>query len=192
VVLDGKTLPSTLGGISVKIAGRDCYPSYSGPGQVNVLAPPDLPPGETDFELRHPGGVSSGRVVVAPAAPSLFNVANFVAEPAYVGAPGSITGAQTRAARPGDDIMLWGNALGQVAESHPVGEVLTRAYPHRDPASVRVLFGTVEVVPQAVNMTFAGLWQINVKVPEVEAGQVEVRVRVGADSSPPIVLPVAR
>jgi uncharacterized protein (TIGR03437 family) len=192
LILDGKTLPSALGGISVRIAGRDCYPSYAGPNQVNVLAPPDLPAGEAEVEVRHPGGVTTAKVLVAPASPTLFNVATFAVEPGYVAEPGSIPGVLTRAARPGDDIALYANGLGATADTHPLGEALTRPYPHGDVSSVRVLFGSVEVVPQAVNMTFAGLWQVNVKVPEVEPGRVEVRVRVRAESSPPIVLPVTR
>lgn len=192
VILDGKTLPSALGGVSVRIAGRDCYPSYAGPNQVNVLVPPNLPAGEAEVEVRHPGGVTTAKVLVGPASPALFNVATFALEPAYVAEPGSIPGVATRAARAGDDIALYANGLGATADAHPLGEALTRPYPHGDVSSVRVLFGGVEVVPQAVNMTFAGLWQVNVKVPEVEAGRVEVRVRVGAETSPPILLPIAR
>jgi uncharacterized protein (TIGR03437 family) len=41
-------------------------------------------------------------------------------------------------------------------------------------------------------MTFAGVWQINVKVPEAGQGTVAVAVRVGQEISPPILLPVAR
>ena len=84
VILDGKTLPSALGGIGVRIAGRDCYQSYAGPNQVNVLVPPDLPAGEAEVEVRHPGGVTTAKVLVAPASPALFNVATFAGEPVYV------------------------------------------------------------------------------------------------------------
>ncbi len=192
VILDGKTFPKALGGVSVRIAGRDCYPTYVGPDQVNILAPPDLPPGEAELEVRHPGGVATARVLVAPVSPALFNVATFAGEPVYVAEVGSLPGVASRPARPGDNLALYANGLGATAVAHPVAEVLTQPYPHASASSVRVFFGDVEVVPQAVNMTYAGLWQINVQAPDVAPGRMPVTVRVGAEVSPPILLPVAR
>lgn len=192
VILDGKTLPTALGGVSVRIAGRDCYPSYAGPRQVNVLVPPGVTAGEAEVEVRHGGGVTKATVAVAAVSPSLFDVATFAGELVYVAEAGSLPGVASRPARAGDNIALYANGLGATAAAHPVGEALQQPQPHADASSMRVSFGGVEVVPQAVNMTYAGLWQINVKVPEVAAGRVAVSVRAGGEASAPILLAVTR
>lgn len=192
VILDGRTLPTMLGGVSVRIAGRDCYPSYAGPRQVNVLVPPGLAAGEAEVEVRHVGGVVKATVAVAAVAPSLYDVATFANELVYVAEAGSLPGAVSRPARSSDNIALYANGLGATAAAHAVGEALQQPQPHADASSVRVMFGGVEVVPQAVNMTYAGLWQINVKVPAVAAGRVTVSVRAGGEASAPILLAVAQ
>jgi uncharacterized protein (TIGR03437 family) len=191
VILDGQTLPTMLGGVEVKIAGRDCYLSYAGPNQVNVLTPPDLPPGPAEVEVTHPGGTARSTVTVAPAAPALFPVATYAGEYVFVAETGALPGAASRPARPGDNIELWASGLGATAAAHPAGEVLRRYYPLAGTAIVRVYFNDVEAIPQAVNMTYAGLWQVNVQVPEVPAGDVRVSVRAGGETSPPIVLRAA-
>jgi uncharacterized protein (TIGR03437 family) len=188
VILDGRTLPSTLAGVSVRIAGRDCYLSYAGPNQVNVLTPPDLPPGPAEVVLTHPGGTSQSDVTVAPVSPALFPVATSGGEYILVDGPGAVASVQSRAARRGDNIELYANGLGATAETHPTGQALTRPFPIADPAGVRVYFNDVELSPSAVNMTFAGLWQINVRVPDVPPGDVQVSVRAGGETSPAIML----
>jgi uncharacterized protein (TIGR03437 family) len=192
VILDARTLPKTLGGVTVKIAGRECYLSYAGATQVNVLTPPDLPAGSAEVEVTHPGGTARSTVMVAAVSPALFPVATYAGEPVYVADAGSLPGAASRPARPGDHLELYANGLGPAAEAHPAGQVLDRHYPLADAAGVRVYFNDAEVIPQAVNMTYAGLWQINVQVPEVRAGDVRVSVRAGGETSPAIVLPAMR
>ena len=192
VILDGKTLPSALGGVSVTIGSHPCYLSYAGPTQVNVLTPPDLPAGPAEVVVYSAAGMlARSTVTVKSAAPALFSVATFANELVFVGAPGSIPGVTTRPMRRGDNLVLYGNALGATAGTPAAGEVLDRYYPHSDPASVRVSFNNVEVAPQAVTLIYAGLWQVNVQVPEVAAGDVPVRISVAGDASPAIPLRAA-
>lgn len=192
VILDARTLPTALGGVRVRIAGRDCYLSYAGPNQVNVLTPPDLPPGFAAVEVTHPGGTAQSAVTVAPVSPALFPVATYAGEYVYVGEAGSLPGVESRPAQRGDNLELYANGLGATAEAHPAGQVLSRYYPLADAAGVRVYFNDTEVVPQAVNMTYAGLWQVNVQVPDVPAGEVRVSVRAGGETSPAILLRTAQ
>jgi uncharacterized protein (TIGR03437 family) len=124
--------------------------------------------------------------------PSLYNVATFANELVYVAEAGSLPGAVSRPARSGDNIALYANGLGATAAAHAVGEAFQEPQLHADASSVRVRFGSVEVVPQAANMTYAGLWQVNVKVPEVAPGQVAVSVQAGGEVSAPILLAVGR
>lgn len=196
VILDGKTLPKTLGGVSVRMAGRDCYLSYAGPAQLNVLTPPDLPAGPTDVEVAHPGGTARASVTVAPVSPALFTyttadkryaAAVFAGERVHVGQAGTLEGVTSRPARPHDHIELYATGLGGTARPHPAGEVLAEAYPIADPRSVRVFFGDLEAHVEAVNMTYAGLWQVNIEVPEnVPPGEVRVTLLAGGETSPAV------
>jgi uncharacterized protein (TIGR03437 family) len=190
VILDGTTLPITLGGVSVSIAGQRCYLSYAGPGLVKALAPPGLPLGPAEVEVKHQSGTARTSISVAAAVPGLFDVAAFANEPVYVAEPGALPGAASRPARGGDLISLYATGLGPTAEPHPAGQVLSRPYAHADPASIRVLFGDVEVMPLAVYMTAAGLWQVNVQVPAVPPGKTAITIRVAGESSPGIMLPI--
>src|ERR1035437_8178345 len=49
-ITDGKTLPTSLGGVQVQINGRKAFVDYVSPGQVNVLAPADNTTGLVDVE----------------------------------------------------------------------------------------------------------------------------------------------
>jgi uncharacterized protein (TIGR03437 family) len=160
-VLDARTLPTTLGGVSVKAGGRDCWVSYVGPGQINVLLPPDLPAGPVDLEVTHPGGTARAGAIVTPTAPGLF---------------ASAVPAQVRA---GDHVELYATGLGATASPHPTGQVLTQPYPIADPSSIQVFFGTASARVEAVNMTYAGVWQVNVEVPAGITGDVPLVIHAG-------------
>lgn len=187
VILDGKTLPIELGAVSVKVSGKPAWLSYSGPNQVNILVPPDVEPGTAEVDVTHPGGTVKTWVTVAPVSPGLFNAATFAGEQVWVGEPGSLPGVASRPARRGDNLELYANGLGPTAEVHPTGQVLPKAYPIADASGIRVFLNDVEVMPQAVNMTYAGLWQINIQVPQnAPSGNVAVTVRAGGQTSPPV------
>lgn len=182
VILDGKTLPSELGGVKVLVGGRNAWVSYAGPGQVNFLVPEGLPAGAAELEVSHPGGSAKTTVVVAPVSPALFGY-SLEGRPRAIATGG---GEIVQAAVPNDYLELYANGLGGTAAPHPSGEVLTRAFPHAGPLSVEVYFGAARAEVQGVNMTYAGLWQVNVRVPEdAPPGDVAVTIRIAGSVSPP-------
>jgi uncharacterized protein (TIGR03437 family) len=201
VILDGKTLPAELGGVKVTVAGKPAWLSYAGPAQVNFLVPPDVPAGVVNVEVSQPGGRTTFAATIAPVSPELFGYslggrtwacALFAGEGVYVAEPGSFAGAASRPAKSGDNLELYAAGLGAPAVPHAAGEVLTRPYPHANPESVEVLFGDVKAEVHAVNMTYAGVWQVNVKVPDgVPSGDVMVVLRVGGNTGRAVLLRIA-
>ncbi len=69
---------------------------------------------------------------------------------------------------------------------------VARGCVHSAPESVQVFFGEAKADVLAVYMIFAGVWQINVKVPDrAPAGEVAVMVRAGGETSPVALLRIA-
>ena len=192
-IKDGKTLPTTLGGVQVQINGRKAFVYYVSPGQVNVLAPADSTTGLVDVDVATNHGTATATVSLAAVSPAffaytlhgeLYPVAFFANENVQVAAVGALAGAASRPATTGDYLTLYATGLGQTNPPYPAGQVLSGAYPVADLSQVQVLFGTRPAKVLWAGMTFAGVFQINVQVPDgVAAGEAPVVLKIGAQSS---------
>jgi uncharacterized protein (TIGR03437 family) len=101
-----------------------------------------------------------------------------------VAAVGALAGAASRPATAGDYLTLYATGLGQTTPPYPVGQVLSGAYPIADLSQVQVLFGTRPAKVLWAGMTFAGVFQINVQVPDgIAAGEAPVVLKIGSQSS---------
>ena len=113
----GSRLPTSVEDVSVTINGKPAYVYYVSPGQVNVLAPPDLLEGPAIVEVSR-GALKSSPVTVQAqrVAPGLFMfdpenrryAAVTHVNGTLVGKTSLYPGATT-AARPGEVITLWGS-----------------------------------------------------------------------------------
>jgi uncharacterized protein (TIGR03437 family) len=183
---NGSTAPTSLDGISVTVGGRAGYVSYVSPTQVNVLVPEGVAIGSgVPVVVKNPAGESDPVMVntadVAPAilAPPSFAVggkqyavATFAGAPAltYVGAAGSIPAVTLRPARAGDVITLYGIGFGAVTPASTPGTIASGTTAVR--GNVTVQFGSTPATLQYAGMApgFVGLYQFNVTVPAVAAG----------------------
>jgi len=99
-------------------------------------------------------------------------VATFAGSPAltYVGAAGSIPGVTLRPARAGDVITLYGIGFGPVTPAVAAGTIASGTTAVR--GNVAVQFGSTPATIQYAGMApgFVGLYQFNVTVPSVAAG----------------------
>jgi uncharacterized protein (TIGR03437 family) len=191
VITDGRTLPVAIGPVSARIDGKDCYVAYVSPEQVNVLLPPDVTPGRKTLQLTNWSGGASVEVEVAAAAPGLFtSVRGGKTYPAgYMVSDGAVLGEREAAA--GEYLALFATGLGATATPHPAGQALREAYPLADAASVRVTMGGKTAPVLAAVMTFAGVYQINVEVPEGVSGEATVTLEAGGKAAQAgVVLPV--
>jgi uncharacterized protein (TIGR03437 family) len=62
--------PTSLGGVTVTLAGKACPLSYVSPGQINFLVPPNIAPGRYTVNA----GTASSEILIAGVSPGLFTV----------------------------------------------------------------------------------------------------------------------
>jgi uncharacterized protein (TIGR03437 family) len=195
-ITNGK-LPTSLGGVQVLINGKNAYVYYVQPTQVNAIAQPDTVTGSVEVDVITNHGTVPALVNMVPVSPGLFTyslqgklyaAALFNSDGAYVGAVGAIPGVTSRPAQAGDYILLFATGLGQTSPPYPVGQVLTVAYPVPDLAQISVLIGGKPATVPYAGMTYPGLFQINVQVPNgVPAGDQSIVLGVAGQASLPTV-----
>jgi uncharacterized protein (TIGR03437 family) len=195
-IVNGK-LPTSLGGVQVLINGKNAFICYVQATQVNVLAPPDTATGPVEVDVITSHGTVVATVNLAALSPALFTytlqgtayaAAQFASDYAYVAPSGALPGTSSRPAQPGDNILLYATGLGQTNPACPVGQVLTAAYPVPDLSKVNVLIGGKPALVQFAGMTYAGLFQINIQVPNgIPAGDQPIVLGVSGQASLPTV-----
>jgi uncharacterized protein (TIGR03437 family) len=182
----GSTAPTSLDGISVTVGGRTAFVSFISPGQVNALVPDGVPIGSgVQVVVKNPAGESDAVAVnTADAAPAIlappsfatggkqFAVATFAGTSSitYVGAAGSVPGVTLRPAKAGDVITLYGVGFGPVTPAVAAGQIASGTTAVR--GNVTVQFGSTPATLQYAGLApgFVGLYQFNVTVPTVAAG----------------------
>lgn len=190
--------PKSLAGTSVTINYKPAYLWYASPTQINVQAPDDTLIGvPVQVSVTTSTGTATGSVVLAQFAPSfnLFDdrhVAAEIATPdgtgAYGGGTYDFAGAagqfafQSRPVRAGETLVLYGVGFGPTTTVVPAGHAFSGAAPTTNPV-------TVTIGGQAAKVAFsglvsAGLYQINVVVPNVPPGDQPVRATVGGAGTP--------
>ncbi len=181
-IIDGN-LPTSLDGVSVQINHQPAYVQYISPTQVNVLAPEAVSDGTVQVTLTNAGGTSAPvSVDFVRISPGFFqypdeNIAAVRADGVYVAPEGLIEGVTTVPARPGDAIVLYGTGFGPTSPAAEIGKVLTSALPTA--GSVRVRIHNQDAAVSYSGMVSAGLYQINVTVPDLADGDYPVTAEVG-------------
>jgi uncharacterized protein (TIGR03437 family) len=195
--VQGGALPIMLG-TSETTVFIDYSPAalyYVSPTQINFLVPPDLLPGAVSVYVT----VDSWRgpllrLTLAMAAPGLFQLdaQNAVATLS----DGSVI-TPSSPAKPGDVVSLWATGLGQTAPAANGFQLPTAAARLVAGANLSILLNGTPVDPGAIQYAgvapgFAGLYQINLKLPMSAPANPEVRLQLdGATSIPKVYLPVA-
>ncbi len=185
----GNSLPKTLDGVGVNVNNRAAYVYYISPTQINALAPGDTASGNISVEV-----VRSGlRSDPAPAVLNRVSPAFFVfkndkyaaathADGKFVGPTSLYPGASTPA-KPGEVIALYGTGFGVTNPAIPEGLTVSTALELPTRPGVRIGSLTAEV--QFAGLTAAGLYQINVKIPDqTPDGDHAVVADMGGVTSP--------
>ena len=95
----------------------------------------------------------------------------------YLGKPGLYPGLTTRSGRPGEIITLFGTGFGAVDPSQPAGAIVAQAAPLKGPVAIR--FGNVTAQVGYAGLVSPGLYQFNLTVPDVPAGDQLVLAEIG-------------
>ena len=182
-----KPLPTSLGGVSVKIGDRFAPLIFVSPGQVAAVVPFEVSGSSTQMTVVTGPNAAGNTVTVnlSPTSPGIFSanqqgtgqgivLHNPDPDPqgTVVAPVGSIPGRATRPIRPGEFMTIYAVGLGPVTPSIPSGLAPVDAgNPLRrlvGPITVRLGGQAVSAanVPFAgLNPNFVGLYQVDVQIP---------------------------
>jgi uncharacterized protein (TIGR03437 family) len=94
-------------------------------------------------------------------------------------------------AAPGDVVELWGTGFGPTKEVRPIGSIVTQPSETQSPVTLQI--GTVQVPASYAGLVAAGLYQVNVAVPDLPDGEYSVVATVnGVASQQGVLLQIKR
>jgi uncharacterized protein (TIGR03437 family) len=180
---NGNTAPTALDGTYVTIGGQRAFLDYISPGQVDAQVPSTIGTGSLPVVVTTAAGASAPLNITVNleepgflAPPSFkigatqYVVALFPDGTTFVAPPGAISGLTSRRAKPGDIITLYGIGFGSVTPNIPAGQIVGQL--NTLAAPFHILFGGIEATLQydGLGGNAIGLYQVNVVVPNVAAG----------------------
>ncbi len=189
---DGTKAPTSLENVRVSVDGRAAAVAFVSPRQVNAQVPDGIATGApVRVSVTNPAGESSevitlnGRTrapgVLAPAsftrAGRQYVAALFADGTTFAGTPGLVAGATFRLPRPGETLVIYGVGFGAVTPAIPAGTIATGASSIPG-LSVRIGNQPATVSYGGLSPNFVGLYQFNVVVPNLQAGDHEVVMSV--------------
>ena len=192
----GATLPTSLGGVSVGIAGTPAVLSYVSSSQINALIPANTPPGTNQVVVTVNGVVGNPyELQVDPTNPVIYSVpsaaqpGNFYVTAALggtaylIGTPGVDPGV-TRGAYPGDLVDLYMIGLG--ATQDPALFITNQLFAEAAPiaATVQISLGGQIVSPTFAGLISPGLYLVRFNVPtSTTPGDLPIFVSVNGNST---------
>lgn len=187
--ISGDLLPTILSGTGVRVwigaIAANVY--YISPEQINVLIPSNLKPGATQIRVQVDSTYGPAiPVTLAKAAPALFQMNPTTAIAAH--ADGSVA-TEDAPARPGEAIVLYATGLGTTNPPTAYSEIPRDAAPLMDMAGFEIRFDgkpleAARIYYAGVAPGFAGLYQINLKLPDDSGTNPEVRITASGATSP--------
>jgi len=162
-------LPTALAGTTVVLAGRALPLLYASDGQINAMAPYDLPV-HTTHQLVVRKGTSytvPEPVVLAPAQPSIFSRDQTGRGQGL--AFNAVTGLMADSSAPlapGDIVVIYAAGMGMTEPMAPAGQAAPVSPLARVTGTVRLTIGGVEaeVLFAGLAPNFTGLYQVNARV----------------------------
>ena len=175
-------LPESLDDVSVRINNQAAPVYYISPKQLNVLAPEPVADGNVQVTVTNASGTSDAvSVNLRRFMPGFFqfpgeNAAAVRADGTLIGPAGLIGGARTVPARPGDVLLLFGTGFGPTSPPVAANEVVPA--PVQTANTVRVRIDAQDVPVAFAGLTSAGLYQLNITVPDLPDGDYPVVAEV--------------
>jgi uncharacterized protein (TIGR03437 family) len=179
--VDQGLLPTTLGGVRIRIGGVFVSLLYVSPERVNFLIPCELIPGSAELSLAKQGLSRAARIELLDAAPALFSAEGRVAATHADGSSISMTAP----ARPGEIIVVYGTGLGPTDPPQQDGLIPGSAARIRLLDRLRVLLDgqpipSESILYAGITPGSAGVYQINLQLPDkILTEEPELRVALG-------------
>ena len=183
--LRGSYLPTELGGVHVFLDGHPAHLLYVSPKQVNLLVPNTLLPRTVQLQVVR-DGTAGPRVPITltDVSPVVFALNGTTILATHM--DGSLV-TETAPSRPGENLVIYASGLGQTAPPLSAGQLARGAAQISRRSEFRLLLDDqpCEVVFYAgVAPGFAGLYQINFRVPGNQKSSPQLRIGVGDRLSP--------
>jgi len=188
--INGGTLPTALPGTGVRVLINStfAYMYYVSPRQLNVLIPSLLLPGAVALTVEV-NGIAGPEVqlLLRDTAPGLFTLADGITLIGVHGDWSLITGEAP--AQAGEEVVLFATGLGITTPSTPSGQIPQGARQIKDHANFQVWLNGIPLDPAAIDYVgvapgYAGVYQINITLPDDLPRNPEVRISTGALQSP--------
>jgi uncharacterized protein (TIGR03437 family) len=184
----GRTVPSSLNGATVQIAGKTSPLIYVAPGQINAQVPFDVPTGKQDLVVNNGDGSSEAfSITVAPNAPGIF----FFPEAAVVRASDNSLITDGNPAHSGDTLLVLATGLGQTTPPMTSGQIAaSNTLARTSPVTATLAGVNVTVTSSAAYPLYPGLYQVGITVPAGVIGSVPLVIQVAGISSNTVKIPV--
>lgn len=188
----GSQAPTSLDGTQVLIGGQAAFVSYVSPDQINAQIPSGVGPGAQEIRVITAGiasapiAISVEQVQPGLLAPAAFRLGDkqymeallaggtTLALPVSSGASaahGSMPGSSVRPAHPGEAMILYGVGFGPVSPNISAGDVVQSENQLALP--FQIFFGGTPALVSYAGLApgTVGLYQFNVVVPDIPAGE---------------------
>jgi uncharacterized protein (TIGR03437 family) len=191
----GSNLPVSLDGVSVTINGKPAYVEYISSTQINAIAPDDDTIGPVPVQVTTPQGASyAGTVLKQKLSPGLFTYqSGATIYAAAVHLDGTLVGPagpSSRPAVPGEVIEVYGTGFGATTPATPTAQLVSQAAPTTLPVTMTIGGATAEV--QWAGVVSSGLYQLNVRIPNLGTGDQAVQANMsGFQTAPSVLLSVS-
>jgi len=164
-------LPATLDGVSVTIGGFPAPLLFAGPKQINLQVPWEVSGTNADVVVTANGTVLPPySATLAPYSPAVFTTQSGIGQAIAINPDGSLAD-QNHPAKVGEPLVILATGLGAVTP--PAVDGANSIDTERDTVTKpKILIGGAEaqVLFSGLSPQFVGLNQINVTVPQVQAG----------------------
>ena len=190
--------PTSLGGVSVTIDNKPAYLWFVSPFQINLQVPDDSMTGPVSVVVTTPSGTATSTVTLASYSPSFSllgdnkHVTAEIATPNGSGAyasgtydligPTNTFSFNTRPVKPGETLTVFGVGFGPTTPAVPAGKAFSGSAPTSNPVTITI--GGVKANVSYSGITQAGLYQINVTVPNAASGDQPVQATVNGVQTP--------
>jgi len=187
----GGVMPTSLGNVEVHFDGWPAYLYYVSPTQINFLVPSDLLPRTFQFWVDRQGTHGPAvTVTLQSAAPAMFQVSSSAVIASHL--DWSVVSSDAPAVA-GEIVMLWATGLGNTIPELEDG-VLAPLAPaplewlsQLNQFDVRINGAAVDpgaILYAGVAPGYAGLYQVDVRLPEPLPPNPEIRLGLGGVMSP--------
>jgi uncharacterized protein (TIGR03437 family) len=189
--LNDGTLPTSLEGVSVYVNGILSNLYYVSPGQINFLIPYDLTVSTAIVYVARQGVAGPGvKIPLARTSPGFFEWNGNYAVAQHV--DGTLISASHPAA-PGEIVVLYAGGLGRTSPDVPSGHIVSGPTSILYESELQILLNgdpcpASSIYYAGLAPDYAGLYQINLLLPDVVPPDPAIRMVMGTQSSPVSVL----